>query len=117
MYRITRNLKQEMPYEAWFGKKPNVAGLQEFGMAIWVLLQGQKETQKMLPKGTQQTYVRYEDGPKAIKYYNPESRKILTLRKYCFLSLSEENTPPEGVVVAPNVPHVGELRGSMAIEL
>ena len=52
----------------------------------------------------------------------PSNITILRVEKYspwentAFFP-SEENTPPEGVVVAPNVPHVGELRGSMAIEL
>ena len=79
----TWSLENKSPYEVWFGKKPHVNGLQELGAPIWVLLQGQMETWKMLPKGIWQIYG-YKDGPKAMKYYNPESRKILTLRNFHF---------------------------------
>ena len=107
----TRALEGKTPYEAWFEKKPTVTGLREFGVPVWVLLQGQKATRKMLPKATRRTYVRYEDGPKAIKYYSAESRKILTSRNYRFLSLSSESdTPPEGIVVAPDILREGESR-------
>lgn len=49
----TRSLKERTPYEAWFRKKPNINGLQEFGAPVWVLLQGQKVTRKLLPKSKQ----------------------------------------------------------------
>ena len=108
----TRSLRNKTPYEAWFGEKPNINGLREFGAPVWVLLQGQKVTRKMLPKSERKTYVGYEDGPKAIKFYNAETRKILTLRNFHFLSLSEiADPPPEGIVVAPDVPREGESRG------
>lgn len=93
-------------------KKPNIKGLREFGTPVWVLLQGQKITQKMMPKSERKIYVGYEDGPKAIKFYNAETRKILTTRNFRFLSLSEmKDPPPEGIVVTPDVPHEGESRG------
>ena len=58
----------------------------------------------VLPNSKHKTYVGYEDGPKAIKVYNAEMRKILTLRNFHFLSLSEIDDPPsEGIAVVPNV--------------
>lgn len=108
----TKSLKEKTPYEAWFGNKPNIKGLHEFGAQVWVLLQGQKMTRKLMPKSQRRMYVGYEDGPKAIKYYSAETRKILTSRNYRFLSLLEkEDPPPEGIVVAPDVPREGESRG------
>jgi hypothetical protein len=38
------------PYEGWFSCKLNVSHLREFDAPVWVLLQGQKEDRKMLPK-------------------------------------------------------------------
>ena len=108
----TRALENATPYQVWFKKKPEVAHLREFGVPVWVLLQGQKEQRKILPKSKHRAYVRFEDGPKAIKYYNAETRKILTSRNYRFLSLNNSDTPPEEIEVAPDVPCEGELRGS-----
>ena len=65
----------------------------------------------MLPKSKRRAFVGFEDGPKAIKYYNADSRKILTSRNYCFLT-PPTNSPPEEIVVAPDVLREGELRGS-----
>ena len=53
-------------------------------------------------------YVGFDDGSKSIKYFNAETRKILTSRNYCFLS-NIENDPPEEIVVAPDLPREGEL--------
>jgi hypothetical protein len=80
----TRALKGETPYEAWFKKKPNVSHLQEFGAPVWVLLQGQKEPRKILSKSKRRAYIGFEDGPKAVKYYNTETKKILTSQNYAF---------------------------------
>jgi len=102
---------QATPYELWFNKKPDVAHLREFGISVWVLLQGQKIPRKMLPKSKRRAFVGFEDGPKAIKYYNADSRKILTSRNYRFLT-PPTDSPPEEIVVAPDVPREGELRGS-----
>ena len=46
-----------MPYEMWYGLKLNVAHLHEFGMSVWVLLQGQVEQCKILPKSKQHIYM------------------------------------------------------------
>ena len=73
----TRSLKGKTPYEAWHGNKPNVGHLWEFGIPVWVLLQGQKEPCKILPKSKSHTFVGFDDGPKAIKYYSAETRKVL----------------------------------------
>ena len=66
------------PYEAWHGHKPDVSGLHEFGSPVYILLQGQKTPPKLLPQSKQQIFVGYDDGSKSIKYYNLETRKVLT---------------------------------------
>lgn len=78
----TCTLKGEMPYEIWHGLKPSVAHLREFSTPVWVLLQGQAQQCKILPKSKQRLYVGHEDGPQAIKYYNADVRKVLTSHNY-----------------------------------
>ena len=105
----TRTLKGTTPYELWFQGKPYVAHLREFGTPVWVLLQGQAIERKMLPKSQRRAYVGYEEGPKAIKYYNAETRKVLTSRNFRFLSPPIGIPSPEAIVVAPDVRREGEL--------
>src|SRR6202453_3692744 len=107
----TRALEGKTPYEVWFKKKPEVSHLREYGAPVWILLQGQKEPCKMLSKSKRQIFVGFEDGPKAVKYYSAESRKILTSRNFRFLT-PQKGTPPEEIVVAPDEPREGESRGS-----
>ena len=90
------------PYEIWFKRKPNISHLREFGAPVWVLLQGQKQQRKMLPKSKQHYYVGYEDGPKAIKYYSAETRKVLISRNFHFLNLSDKETLSEDFIIDPD---------------
>jgi transposase InsO family protein len=46
----TKHLQKETPYQGWHNEKLNVSHLREFGAPVWILLQGQKEQRKMLPK-------------------------------------------------------------------
>jgi hypothetical protein len=107
----TRTLKGKTPYEIWFQRKPHVAHLREFGAPVWVLLQGQAVQRKMLPKSKRRAYVGYEEGPKAIKYYNAEMNKVLSSRNFRFLSLPNGSTLPEDIVVAPDGQRKGERMG------
>jgi len=66
------------PYQLWTGRKPNVAHLREFGTPVWVLAEGQHVLCKMLPKSHRKAYVGYDNGSKSVKYYNAETRSILT---------------------------------------
>jgi hypothetical protein len=52
---------------------------------------------------------------KVVKYYSPESWKVLILRNYRFLTLPEQSPAmTEGVEIdAPDVQHKGEAVGSM----
>ena len=88
------------PYEAWHGHKADVSGLREFGSPVYVLLQGQKAPLKLLPRSKQQIFVGYDDGSKSIKYYNPETRKVLTSRNFRFLThLPEQPGTPKPIQV------------------
>jgi len=74
----TMSVKGSTPYQKWHGTRPNVTHLREFGAPVWVLLQGQKVLQKMLPKLQHRSFVGFDDGLKSVKYYSTEMRKILT---------------------------------------
>ena len=50
-------LSAHTPFEGWFGSKPNVSHLHEFGAPVWVLLQGQNIACKILPKSKRRAYV------------------------------------------------------------
>jgi hypothetical protein len=108
-----KSLKGQTPYEKWFKRKPNISHLQEFGAPVWVLLQGQKEPRKMETKSRRQIFVGYDDGSKSIKYFNAETRKVLTSRNVRFLALTDNETPPEPIVVLPDAPDEGESEGSI----
>ncbi len=95
-----------------FKTKPNVSHLREFGAPVWVLLQGQKVPRKMESKSRRRVFVGYDDGSKSVKYYNAETRKILTSRNFRFLSLTSDETPPEPMVITPDTPGEGESEGS-----
>ncbi len=106
----TTSVKRLTPYQKWHGTRPNVTHLWEFGAPVWVLLQGQKVLQKMLPKSQRQSFVRFDDGSKTVKYYSAEMRKILTSWNFHFLSPPGTWTPPEEVEVSPDTLCEGELR-------
>jgi hypothetical protein len=96
------------PYQGWFKNKPNITHLRECGAPIWILLQGQKEQCKMLPKSKRRIYVGYDDGSNSVKYYNAETRKVLTSRNFRSIQLPIHPKSPEPVVITPNIQHEGE---------
>ena len=104
----TKSLKGLTPYDKWFKKKSNISHLREFGAPVWVLLQGQKEPRKMETKSRRRVFVGYDDGSKSIKYYNAETRKVLISRNIHFLSLTNDITSPEPMVLVPDAPCEGE---------
>jgi hypothetical protein len=108
---FTAYLGDKTPYEGWYKSKPNVSHLREFGAPVWILLQGQKEDRKMLPKSKRQIYLGFDDRAKAVKYYNAETRKVLTSCNFRHITPSPP-TPPEEVIIAPIPQHEGESGSS-----
>jgi hypothetical protein len=66
----------------------------------------------MEPKSRRHIFVGYDDGSKAIKYYNAETRKVLTSRNIHFLDLSHNEPSPEPMVLLPDAPCEGESEGA-----
>jgi hypothetical protein len=55
---------------------------------------------KMLPKSQQCAYIGYDEGAKSVRYYNAETRTILTLQNYKFL-IPSNSSPPEVLLIDP----------------
>ncbi len=86
-------IQNKTPYEGWHNIKLNVSYLKKFGLLVWILLQGQHEQQKMLPKTTQYYYVGNEDNSQSIIYYNKETQKLNISKNFYFLKDPLENMP------------------------
>jgi Reverse transcriptase (RNA-dependent DNA polymerase) len=111
----TKPMETLTPFQGWHKRKPDVSHLREFGAPVWILLQGQKETRKMLPKSKRQAYVGFDDGSKAVKYYNAETRKVLISRNFKHLTPSQRNKTPEPIIITPNARPEGESGGSESV--
>src|SRR5215471_14921111 len=103
----TKPMGNQTPYEGWFDKKPNVTHLREFGAPVWILSQGQHQDRKLMPKSTRKVYVGLDDGSNSVKYYNPDTRKILTSRNFKAITPSNPQAP-EHIVLPPDIRHEGE---------
>ena len=55
---------------------------------------------KMLPRSHRWAYVGYDEGSKSVKYYNAETRGILTSWNFKFLTPSN-SSPPEVILINP----------------
>jgi hypothetical protein len=67
-----------------------------------------------MPRSKQQIFVSFDDGSKAIKYFNPETQRVLTSRNYKFLThlLEKSGTPePIHIDLPSAVPREGEHDG------
>jgi hypothetical protein len=67
----------------WTKHHSNVAHLQEFGIPVWVLDE-RENWSKLNPKSIKQIFVGFEDGPKAIKYYDMRTHCVKTSHNYSF---------------------------------
>jgi len=78
------------PDEAFWGKKPDVSTLQEFGSPCWVLRQDGKQG-KLNLKTRPFIFTGLTDESRAWRYYNPDARTIQTSRNITFAA----DTPAE----------------------
>src|SRR5258708_10131327 len=110
------------PMEAWVGNKPDLSHLWEFGTDVWILSEG--ESNKTQPKSVKMILVGFEDGSKAVWYYNPKTCWVNVSRNYTFMD-PPSIQPPEYVQIplpnASNLPLEGEYsvdinRNSLAKE-
>lgn len=103
----TRSLKGKTPDEMWTGKRPDVSHFQEFGCDVWILSEGLKD--KMKSKAHKYVFTGFEEGPKAVRYYDASSRRIKISRNYTF-----RNEPSTEIAVIP-LSNEGESGGARAV--
>jgi transposase InsO family protein len=87
----TRTLPDKTPLERWCGKRPNVDNLQEFGIPASILSEAVGRD-KLDPRGEIHIFLGFEDGPKAIRYYDVKTKQVKISRNYHFLP-NAENPP------------------------
>jgi len=101
----TRALKGMSPMEAWSGTKPNVSHLREFGCDVWILDED-KNRLKLAPKSKKMVFTSFEDGPKAVRYYDAATWKIKVSQNF---ALNENEEPRlETSSNVPGLPAEGE---------
>ena len=87
MYICNRSYTQALlgntPEGAWTKIHPNVSHLQEFRIPVWIF-QEQPNISKLEPKSIKQIFVGFEDGPKAIKYYDTATHCVKFSHNYNF---------------------------------
>ena len=98
---------QETPYQRWNHKKPSISHLKEFSTPVYILRQYPKG-HKLEPKTKQLIFVGFNNENKSIKYYSPNSNKILYSCSFKFLSSDITLLPIEEIGIAPDIMCKGE---------
>ena len=103
----TRAIKNDLtPEEVFWGTKPDISSLQEFGVKCWVLQQDNKRS-KLDPKSREFIFTGLTDESRAWRYYNSHSRQIQTSRNVIFPD-SNTTEPTDNDYI---VPHPSLLKG------
>lgn len=79
----TRAVRNMTPFEAWNGFKPNVSHLKTFGCLCYALIPSPAR-KKLDEKSQRCIFVGYSTQSKAYRFFEPESKKILTRRDVIF---------------------------------
>jgi hypothetical protein len=104
----TRALNGLTPEEAFTGEKPDISHLQEFGSDVWVLTQATNKRGKLDGKAKKSTFVGYNEGPAAIRYYDATQRQVRESRNYAF-NWNERDGVDIFVTANSDVPLEGEI--------
>ena len=79
----TSTLKNETPFERWFGKKPDVSNLKVFGCVCFVHTPDSLRT-KLEPKAKKAIFVGYPQNTKGYKLYVLEAERFIRSRDVLF---------------------------------
>ncbi|CUA78310.1 Retrovirus-related Pol polyprotein from transposon TNT 1-94 [Rhizoctonia solani] len=82
--RIPTQAHGKTPYELFYGTKPKIAKLEEFGAYMWVLDQPGK-AKKLDAKSHKYHFTGYGDNSRAFSYWKPETHQILLTRNVIFV--------------------------------
>src|SRR3954468_7022761 len=95
-----------MLHESFWGEKPNVKNLQEFGTKVWVLDRN-PNLSKLNPRSSQFNFTGLGEDSKSFRYYDACTWKILTSRDVIF-SVEMSNGDPDDEIEIQPVPLKGE---------
>ena len=112
---FTSALKEKTPYKAWTKEHPDISNFGEFGSPVWIKFQGAHKGSKLDRVSGKHYFVGFRTGCKGIKYYNPDTRKILTSQNFKFLSvMNYAPSSPDGIEIEikPHLLHKGEYKGA-----
>jgi hypothetical protein len=84
----TRPMGSRTPFEAWSGRKPQLGHMRVFGCKAHVRT-AKAHLSKLEDRSVPMVYFGVEEGSKAHRLYNPQTRKIVVSRDVVF----EENVP------------------------
>ena len=103
-------LDASLPLEAWCGEQLNVSHLHKFGTPVWVLVEGQNIS-KLDPKSEQHTFLGFEDGPKAVRYFNKQTQQVCVSCNFQFTKEETKTHPLDNShePLAPDASSEGEL--------
>ncbi|GBE88951.1 Retrovirus-related Pol polyprotein from transposon TNT 1-94 [Sparassis crispa] len=104
----TRALDGKTPYEARYGKLPDLHDLHEFGAKVWVRIE---DADKLESKARAGRFVGYSDESKGYCVYWPEKRSVSVERNVRFINqlIVADEAQPEGaketvVLTSPATP-------------
>ena len=89
----TRALNGMTPHEAFWGKRPDVSDLQEFGIDCWVLRPEQQQN-KIEAKSDRHVFVGISENGRAYRCYNPHTHQVITSRNVIFKKRRDPSTVP-----------------------
>eukprot|EP00253_Pinus_taeda_P010506 PITA_10506 len=81
-------LEDETPQEVWTCKKPSLSHLRVFGCYAYVHVLKEKQT-KLDSKSEKCIFIRYKDGLKCCKLWNPVTRKVVYSRDVVFIEVKD----------------------------
>ncbi|CDO72947.1 hypothetical protein BN946_scf185002.g132 [Trametes cinnabarina] len=79
----TRAIPDKTPYEAFWGKKPDVSNLHEFGAVCWVLRQD-SSIDKLARKSRPCRFLGFSEESRAYRLYDPTTQQVITSRNVVF---------------------------------
>jgi hypothetical protein len=80
---LTQSVENKTSYEVWYGKKPAVHYLQTFGCVAHIK-QGRKQLSKLEDRNIMVVFIGYEEGSKAWKFYDPDTKRVHVSRNAVF---------------------------------
>lgn len=89
--RLWHSTIDNTPYEALYGKKPNVTNLRALGCQCWYLIPKEKRASKLHPKMAEGRLLAYDST--GYRIYDVQSKKLVRSRDVVFKEMSETSLP------------------------